>query len=1102
MADQSLQALVKLPLTGLRYALSDKLLRIHNPRRHRPIEEAQVGQLISVLELEEVQIGQVLSVRGRTEAIIDSMNQGFHVADGIWELIESLQLIQADPNSSEPLKFYLETVIRDWQALIFPAAELKKMLDELRDGENGKAILEELENAQAAIQKGRAPKEIDLGSPEKQLLWAAHLLFLLFNPYLMQGWSKKDHGNFKFLHCTPWKQILKSHHVRYLRALFGSHIYNLLRNQDVLVGWGSPGSWFSFNPNPAPGRINCDLLYSLIVGFDHARACAIHEIGHAVQTVGAPDYITELADRAENAEIEDEDATQQEAQLKHYFLNACEDNCVNRYTAEIGKVFGQDYGYSLNYFYTAIGDVGRRYTKKQVVYADDSPKNRFKNLTFIISRVFLAHNGLFPNEPEAWQALMAKPEWITARDRRDGETQLDNAAAWQQLMEMTEEVEHYYPELRELAGGPEHYNALAETYAEKRFELIEEMWKLFAEDIVRELLDEDNSDVDDAMDQFQQRMNDQPEQKKKEQDNQEEEEDEGSENEKEKNEAPPTQSDQNAEDEVNEDLDGDDAEYRDEEEGEEGEEEQDAPGEGEDADGGEEQEEDDQPGDAPPDSGGEGQQEQPTDQEQQEVPPPEDGQTEEQERMQEQQGEPEAAGDDEQSPEEQLEKLMEQLQEMMAEYVEKDDPDQEVIEDDENPEAEMLREIEDVSQPEEDSDPDDAGEDGDAGDPHGGDDSNEVLEREYLPDEPLASVEELMEALKEAEKEAEKEEKERRKPEQFEEEKTEPRKMEIPPALSLDELAHGSWEDFAQRVAMHGPVIGMMAEALKKLKMAQLKLIHKISRRHSLIPQGGELRRFDQAQLNRLIQRIAKREKFDKDDLNMFRKDDRIAAATRPTRVIVIDGSRSMTFGDHPFPMDKAIQEAVIDYMASRIAGYDTFISMFGPKNPLMIAEPGDSLVEIGKTIEKVHGGLNTMTYLSPALLQCIERVAYRKKFEEPYVGFTNFVIYSDGDIDDLAPSRMVIEQIMQHAPKSTFDFVLITHKSATPMDVLIRTLDVTNPVHEIGVVRSDARRRFPMALTATYKLTNRLRAARSGFADPSWQRSAQFKRLLKHLTR
>ena len=484
----------------------------------------------------------------------------------------------------------------------------------------------------------------------------------------------------------------------------------------------------------------------------------------------------------------------------------------------------------------------------------------------------------------------------------------------------------------------------------------------------------------------------------------------------------------------------------------------------------------------------------------------------------EEQEQAEGEGEEEESEPElgpSLEELMEQLKdqlenlddiEIKEQLEENDEAEQKVEEDDENPEAELIREEVDESLEPEYKEPPLDGEDdkkGDQGADHGGSDNNEVLDSDYIPEEPLASIADLMEALEEAEAAEEEQEKQREKREERREdrEQYEPPQLVPPKQMSLDELASGSWEDFSKRVTLHGAVIGVMAKGLEKLKRAQLKFVHKVSKRHSLIPEGGDLRRFNQEAMYKLLQRMAKREKFDKDHLNMFRKDGRVAAETRPTRIILIDGSRSMSMGRHPLPMDKAIQEAVIDYMASRIAGYDTFITMFGPQNPLIIAQPGDSLVEIGKRIELVHGGLNTMTYLSPALLETIRMVAYRKKFEEPYVGFTNFVIYSDGDIDDMAPSRAIIHQVFQHAPKTTFDFVLITTKRATPMDVLINTLDVDNPLHEIGIVRGNSTRRYPMALTATYKLTTRLQNAPSGIADPAFLRSGQFKRLYQLLT-
>jgi hypothetical protein len=880
------------------------------------------------------------------------------------------------------------------------------------------------------------------------------------------------------------------------------------------------------------------------VGVDHARACTVHEIGHAVQTRGIPDYIQDLNTAVEEADADDAMEASQVLRLKQYFLNACEDNCVNRYTAEIGKVLGQDYAYSLNYWYTAIGDVGRRFTRQEVIYVEDTPQQRFKNLTFVISRVFCANNGLFPNTLAGWESVMARPDWIEGRDRNLPEFKLPQEEAFQQLLQMCEEVEYYFPDLAEMAGGPEYYGELAETYAKKRFELIHEIWRLYAQDLVDKITEQKPDEVDDSMDRFQMEMNHTPpppKKDKKDEDKKDEEEKEKKNNDDNPN--PPSEADQDSKKKMEEPEDGaeppdDQPPPEDESGGGDGEDEsagdsaESPPEESDDSgDDGDQQEEDQEQG-SEPESGGSGAPDQPKEKPEQkdkeekedekekqekemEGPPPEGAETKPDETLQ--QDEVDRPDDVEQkdapptppeeiSPEE-LEKLMQELMEQFKELVDfKEDSsaEEEVIEDEENPEAELIREVEDETlppeqKPEEERPKDQPGERGDA--KGGNPDSKGVLDRENTPDESMASIEELLEALK-ANELSEEQREERRKPQERVEEQKEAMKFDIPPAMSLDQLAKGNWEDFNRRVALHGPVIALMARALEKLKDAQLKLIFRISKKHQLIPPGGDLRRFDQAKMQSLIERIAKQEKFDKEHLSMFKKDDRISAVTRPTRIILIDGSRSMTFGSQPLPMDKAIQEAVIDYMASKLAGYDTYITMFGPLNPIMLAEPGDHPVEIGKRIEKVHGGLNTMTYLAPALMQVIEKVAYRKKFEESFVGFTNFVIYTDGDIDDLKASRELIEQIFAHAPKSTFDFVMITDKHATPMDVLIRTVKVNNPIHEIGQVRSTASRHYPLALTATMKLTSRIAKTKSGFADPAFLRTGQFRRLLHLLTK
>ncbi|MEM6270142.1 MAG: hypothetical protein AAF998_11945 [Bacteroidota bacterium] len=1145
-----IQHIVDLPLTGIRFVLADKLLRANRPDRFAPISPGQIEQLAAHMDEAHVNINQQFNFKIKAGEVQEAMLNGKAIGEPLWELILALKIIQATEGTAPGLIAHIEQTVRDWRGCSFSPSELKLVLQQVQEQSSDRRLDSEIQNAYQAIFTGKAPQDIDLATPGRQLIWAAHLLFLIYNPWLMHSWSEdKRQGSFALVRTKLWKQLLDSHHARYMRVLFGSHIYNLLRNDKVLVGWGAPGSWFSFSVHPAPGRINCDLLYAMLVGFDHARACIVHEIGHAVQTKGVPHYIQELSDAVGEIESDVEgESLQQELQLKQYFLNACEDNCINRYTTDIGGVFGQDYGYSLNYFYTAIGDVGRRYQNRQPYYDESTPQNRFKNLTFIISRAFLTHNDLFADTAQDWDLVMARPEWIKGRDRRNPEEFLDEAASFAQLMAMCEEVEYYFPPLQDMAGGPEHYAELATTYAEKRFALIQEMWRLYAQDILEEMIENDGSRAEDAMDQFQMKMNHQEDPPKKKEKKEEEQKDDAEDDPpKEENLAPPTQSDSDSDQDSNEDLDGDPPdqtpppEDQDDDSGDSGEDsssggdaEDDDPQDSEDAgdEGEPEVGDDEEESGGDPEEGGSGapdnQEKPPPEKPEPDQEIPEDAEREEEEMEGEppegaetkEERDPDAPEDPDRADEvpqeeeepptqlspEELEALMQQLMDQLNDVVEyKEDEDSEIrAEEDEEAEAELVREEEDPDlepeqKPMEEMQEDKSGERGD--EPGGLPDSKGVLDRAHLPDDPMASISDLMEALRETEQ-LEQNKPERRPPERNAEEPPPKPKIEIPPPMSLDQLATGNWEDFNRRVALHGPVIALMAKALEKLKIAQLKLIHKISKRHSIIPEGGDLRRFDHAAMQRLMQQIAKNERFHKDDLAMFRKDDRRAAPTRPTRVILIDGSRSMTFGAHPFPMDKAIQEAVIDYMASRIAGYDTYIGMFGPLNPISLAQPGDSLVEIGKRIEKVHGGLNTMTYLAPSLMQTVELLAHRKKFTEPYVGFTNFVIYTDGDIDDLRNSREIIQQIILHSPKSTFDFVMITGKHATPMDILIRTLEIQNPIHEVGVVRSSAKRQYPLALTATYKLTTRIRAAKSGFADPAWMRGAQFKRLLHLLSR
>lgn len=1165
MRKKSIERLVKLPLTPLRFVLSAKLMNLEKAGKAPENIRHHLSRLHDKLEKTELTADQLADYNSLSEEVGNAVEMGRPFADTLWELIFQLEQLAESKAVPDELKEKIQKHLIDWRSVIFPFRELDAFCDDLQEALGEETFDAELENARQAISKGYAPEDIMMDRPAKQLLWAAHVVYLLYNPEIMSGWQggRKTKTLAK---SQLWRQLLSSHNVKYLRALFGSHIFNLLRKNDILVGWGPPGSWFSYRVSPPPGRVLGDLLYSMVVGFDHARACVIHEISHAVQTQAVPEVILEINAKIDemegkkasglitNEERIEVELLKLEKQYRNHFLNALEDNCVNRFTENIGQIFGQDYGYSLNYFYTAAGDVGRRYMGYEEPYADGGPVNRFRNLCYIGSRIFLANNDLFPNTLKGWASIKAKPSWVAGRDRRNPETLLVGDKAFKQFINMCGEVEYMFPPVREMAAGPEKYKEKAQAHTKERFELIWEIYDLFAKSLVDQMLEARKKQLEKQ----QEEQEKEPPQKPEEPETpQQDKDDDNSDSSGSGSDSDQTESSQDSDNarpgqdlpeqpqENNDPPDGVDDSDVDAVEGENGEEEESEPEspEGEDA-----QEQESQPEEG---------QEQPDEQAEEDAEGDEGAQdsrsggdsggqdqadSEEEEGADEGEEETLEEGNDEeldpQGEEEEGEEQVE-AEEGEEEEVQQDEPvkdweedeegeefqeykhtdegeeeelnvetviDEEEVENEED--ADIIREEEEpemveMSETDRNEDESDGGDSpGEEGGEDGGDGQN-VRDTSFFPHEEMASVADLREALQQAAQMDEEQPEDEPRPPRHEKEEEKQHyqpNYSDPEPMDLDDLASGSWDDFARRVAMHAPIISMMAGALKKLKDAQLKIVYRISKKHTLVPPGGDLRRFDQKRMEKLFNKLASKEKFDKDDLNMFYRDEKMAAATRPSRVILIDGSRSMSMGMPPLPMDKAIQEAVIDYKASELAGYDTYIVMYGPLNPIVIARPGDNPVVIGKNIEQVRGGLNTATNVAPGILQCIAMIAERKKFSEPYVGFTNFVIYSDGDIDDPFQTMTLIEKIVQYAPKTTFDFVLITSRKRTPMDQMLLRLQFGHPLHQIGVVRGDSARKYPMALTATYVLTNRLRHMKSSFADPAFKRSGQFKRLLYHL--
>ena len=75
MAKGSIQDITSLPLTGLRYGLADKLLRINTQQRFAPVAPMQIDALLEQLENAEVNINQLFNVQEKAKELLTAISE-------------------------------------------------------------------------------------------------------------------------------------------------------------------------------------------------------------------------------------------------------------------------------------------------------------------------------------------------------------------------------------------------------------------------------------------------------------------------------------------------------------------------------------------------------------------------------------------------------------------------------------------------------------------------------------------------------------------------------------------------------------------------------------------------------------------------------------------------------------------------------------------------------------------------------------------------------------------------------------------------------------------------------------------------------------------
>lgn len=224
--------------------------------------------------------------------------------------------------------------------------------------------------------------DIELDTPAKQLLWAAVFTRMMHS------------GKEPVVRSPLWYQMQGTIGVNN-EEIGTSYIINRsLQNKDVTFNWGQPGSWFYYNPRT--NKINIDLYYTLLMGFEHTRAVTLHEIGHSELSNTYSKRMKELYEKVKilidpsTIVREDKDGNKKkprikmkkaeyrqlmidvaEWQLRFKLWHMTEDTVVNQFSSNMSDVSykNQLFGKSLNHVSAVLQGFG------EIVNGDDATRD-------------------------------------------------------------------------------------------------------------------------------------------------------------------------------------------------------------------------------------------------------------------------------------------------------------------------------------------------------------------------------------------------------------------------------------------------------------------------------------------------------------------------------------------------------------------------------------------------------------------------------------------------------------------------------------------------------------------------------------------------------
>lgn len=977
--------------------------------------------------------------------------------------------LRAAQNPENPQPFTVDD-LRDFMAKIPSSAEDYK---------------KEAVNVIEAVTTGKAPQEPKFDTPEKQLIWGAALAYLTLNPEQMKTWTTPPAEDVKLPGTDLWKQVTGTEFA-YSELLSHAHyIREALRDKDMRYAWGEPGSSFTYDRQKK--TINIDFMQSLIVGFEHARADVNREIGHSMLSVTYPKRMREvykemaplmkksrLAQAKKGPQLKPEEYKKlrmlsAEWQLRHMMFAAAEENVANKFVSNLGQQVLQDFGVSLNN--TAVTHRGVGLMRLPEDGMSDELR-RYMNLCNTVQLSFFQNNGLFENTDDGWGKVGIDPNLVrktgTLASRPDG--QKDD----------TDGISHPdFEYLRELCGGPKGLENLQPKQHERLFgwanlanrvqradedrkAIIEEIWKLYGEDLIQQVLKQANDQIDQQLKEAQEKQQQQgqdgqdQDQDGDEQDGQDQDGQQGQgqgkgkkgKGKKSKQRGQPQGEQDDSDDADGDEQDGQDQDGQDQQ-GKKGDKQKKDKGKKDKGQKGDKGEKGDEQGD----ESGEGQ----------------EGDEQDADADGDQQGQGKGkegelgADEDETVP-------VEGAGDMPA-------PDQanEVPADEVDPNGNG-QDGQDADG--EDADGQDAdGEDADGDDGMTADELEKELEKQKQKGEDGEDAD-GQDADGDGDADGQKQGKNGK------QKGKSSKQAGHGDGRSLEELSKLDWTEYNKRVTELAGPISRVRKLFKGVQERQLQRKSTMSQSLDILPENGEVKdRFNQeAHKNLTIKKLT--HQVEEGDLKRFHKDEVKMVPTEIDIVIMIDGSGSM----NGTPLNSALQAAAIMFEAA--SGKDmkmnVYVGMWGDSDPPMLIFPGADRVEIGKQMAKAQKGLNSGTDLAPAIKKVAKTIGEQRGRSGTLSGFTHVLILSDGDMFDNGQAKEKIYTMFEYCDKVTVDVAIIGRKG-TSMEQMANSIKGHKTFQDVGVTVGNDPNQMPMEIVGL--LLEKVRKCGSFTAVPNSQK-------------